>query len=164
MENGAYENIVPHLGKELDLGGLEARDELQVKIRKNYATNAIAEKPKPTCHHSKSQRHHRDLCRQLGSSKEQTEGKKVNAGTFNSGTDNFSPKENWNDRKFKFFCSHFEVCGNTNQPTERNYYGANAAKRPLPWKNKPIGRIGHQLQVAQNNITNSILAAAQASN
>ena len=42
-----------------------------------------------------------------------------------------------------------------NHSTERCYIGANAANRPLPWKNKP------QEQDAHDSITGCAVAAAQ---
>ena len=51
LENGTYEQIVTHLGKELELNCLEAPDELQINNVSHNATNTNADRPKPSCHH-----------------------------------------------------------------------------------------------------------------
>ena len=50
LENGTYEQIVTHLEKELELNGLEAPDELQIRKVSHNTSNANADRPKPTCH------------------------------------------------------------------------------------------------------------------
>ena len=55
LENGTYEQIVTHLEKELELIGLETPDELQINTVSHNNANANADRPKPTCHHCKSQ-------------------------------------------------------------------------------------------------------------
>ena len=47
-ENGTYEQIVTHLGGELELNGLEASDELQINTVSQNTTNTNADRPKPT--------------------------------------------------------------------------------------------------------------------
>ena len=54
LENGTYEQIVTHLETELELNGLEAPDELQLKTVSQHATNTNADRPKLTCHHYKN--------------------------------------------------------------------------------------------------------------
>ena len=68
LENGTYEQIVTHLERELELNGLEAPDEQQINIVSQHATNIIADRPKPTCHHCKKPRHYRNQCRLLKNS------------------------------------------------------------------------------------------------
>ena len=53
LENGTYEQIVTHLGRELELNGLEAPDEQQINIVSQHATHINADRPKPTCHYCK---------------------------------------------------------------------------------------------------------------
>ena len=55
LENDTYEKIVTQIERELELNGLEAPDELQINIVSQHATNIIADRPKPTCHHCKNQ-------------------------------------------------------------------------------------------------------------
>ena len=57
LENGTSEQNVTHLEKELGLNGLEAPDELQIKTVSHNIANAIADRPKPTCHHCKNPGH-----------------------------------------------------------------------------------------------------------
>ena len=47
LENGTYEQIVTHLERELELNGLEATDELQIKTVSHNTANTDADKPKP---------------------------------------------------------------------------------------------------------------------
>ena len=69
--------------------------------------------------------------------KQQIEGNKDNAGTFNSDTNNSNPSNYKIDRKSRTLYPHCETCGKMNHSTERCYVGANAINRPLPWKSKP---------------------------
>ena len=65
LENGTFERIVTHLEMELELNGLEAPDELRKNTVSHNAVNTNADRPKPTCHHSKKPRHHINQCRLL---------------------------------------------------------------------------------------------------
>ena len=47
LENGAYEQIVTHLERELELNGLEATDELPINNVSQQPTNTNADRPKP---------------------------------------------------------------------------------------------------------------------
>ena len=125
LENGTYEQIVTHLGRELELNSLEYPDETQM----NTVTH-----------------------------NQQSEGNPDDAGNFNSDTNDSSPNNYKFDRKSRTFYPPCETCGKTNHSTERCYVGANAANRPLPWKNKP------QEQDAHDSITGCALAAAQSLN
>ena len=55
LEIGTYEQIVTHLGRELQLNGLEAPDELQIKTVSHKTVNAKADRTKPTCHYCENQ-------------------------------------------------------------------------------------------------------------
>ena len=90
--------------------------------------------------------------------KQQIEGNPGNAGNINSDTNDSNPNNHKIDRKPRTLYLPCETCGKTNHSTERCYVGANAANRPLPWKNKP------QEQDAHDSITGCALAAAQSLN
>ena len=53
LENGPYEQIVTHPGRELELNGLEDPDELQINTVSHNTVNANADRAKPTCHFCK---------------------------------------------------------------------------------------------------------------
>ena len=90
--------------------------------------------------------------------KQQIEGNPDDAGNINSDTNDSSPNNYKFDRKSRTLYPPCETCGKTNHSTERCYVGANAANKPLPWKNKP------QEQNAHDSITGCALAAAQSLN
>ena len=87
--------------------------------------------------------------------KQQIEGNKDNAGNINSETNDSNPNSYKIDRKSRTAYQPCETCGKTVHSTERCYLGANAANRPLPWKNKP------QEQDAHDSITGCVQATAQ---
>ena len=63
LENGAYEQIVKHLERELELNGLEAPDELQINTVSQQPKKNNADRRKPTCHHCKKPGYYRNQCR-----------------------------------------------------------------------------------------------------
>ena len=65
LENGAYEQIVSHLERELELNGLEAPDEMPINSVTQQAPQQNPNKPRPTCHHCKKPGHHQNHCRQI---------------------------------------------------------------------------------------------------
>ena len=85
---------------------------------------------------------------------QQIEVNQENAGN-NSDTNNSNPNNHKIDRESKTFYPPCETCGKMNYSTERCYVGANAANRPLPWKNKP------QEQDAHDSVTGCVQATAQ---
>ena len=87
--------------------------------------------------------------------KQQIDGNPDNAGNINSDTNDSNPNNHKNDRKYETLYPPCDTCGKTNHSTERCYVGANAANRPLPWKNKP------QEQDAHDSITGCVQATAQ---
>ena len=87
--------------------------------------------------------------------KQQIDGNPDNAGNINSDTNDSNPNNHKNDRKSKTLYPPCDTCGKTNHSTERCYVGANAANRPLPWKNKP------QEQDAHDSIAGCVQATAQ---
>ena len=87
--------------------------------------------------------------------KQQIEGNPDNAGNINSDTNDSNPNNHKIDRKSRTLYPPCETCGKTNHSRKRCYVGANAANRPLPWKNKP------QEQDAHDSITGCVHATAQ---
>ena len=87
--------------------------------------------------------------------KQQIDDNPDNAGNINSDTNDSNPNNHKNDRNSRTLYPPCETCGKTNHSTERCYVGANAANRPLPWKNKP------QEQDAHDSITGCVQATAQ---
>ena len=87
--------------------------------------------------------------------KQQIDGNPDNAGNINSDTNDSNPNNHKNDRKSRTLYPPCDTCGKMNHSTERCYVGANAANRPLPWKNKP------QEQDAHDSITGCVQATAQ---
>ena len=87
--------------------------------------------------------------------KQQIDGNPDNAGNINTDTNDSKPNNNESDRKSRTPYPPCETSGKTNHSTERCYVGANAANRPLPWKNKP------QEQDAHDSITGCVQATAQ---
>ena len=90
--------------------------------------------------------------------KQQTEGNNDNAGNINTDANNPNSNNNKNDKQSSTVGLPYGTCGNTNHPTEKFFYGANAANMPLPWKNKPAVHNGPQPQDEQNNRTKSVMA------
>ena len=68
--------------------------------------------------------------------KQQIEGNPDNAANMNSDTNNSNSSNHKIDRKSRTLYPPCETCGKTNHSTERYYVGANAANRPLLWKNR----------------------------
>ena len=87
--------------------------------------------------------------------KQQIEGNPDNAGKINSDTSDSNPNNHKTDRNSRTLCPPCETRGKTNHSTERCYVGANAANRPLPWKNKS------QEQDTHDSITGCVQATAQ---
>ena len=148
MENGTYEQIVTHLGRELELNGLEAPDELPINNVSQQPTNTNVDRPKPTCQHCKKPGHYRNQCRLLKKQREQTENDQNNARNKNSAANTSDPNGNVNnninnknsnkaERKLKTVYPPGEICGKTNHSTEKCYFGANAANRPPPRHRRP---------------------------
>ena len=87
--------------------------------------------------------------------KQQIDGNPDNAGNINSDTNDSNPNNHKKDRKSRTLYPPCDTCGKTNHSTERCYVGADAANRPLPWKNKP------QEQDAHDSITGCVQATTQ---
>ena len=175
LENVTYEQIVSHLERELELNGLEAPDEIQLKTVIQQDTQQNSGKPKPTCHHCKKPGHYRNQCRQLKREKDQTRNN-TNSATNNNGsaqtnsnannnkvTDNTKGNNtnNQRDRKPRPVFPPCETCGRTNHSTERCYLGANAANRPPPRNRRTEGQNQAQQRNTQNNSDGNVQAAPQ---
>ena len=87
--------------------------------------------------------------------KQQIEGNPDNAGNINSGTNDSNSNNHKIDINSRTLYPPCGTCGKTNHSTERCYVGANAANKPLTWKNKP------QEQDAHDSITGCFQATAQ---
>ena len=87
--------------------------------------------------------------------KHQIAGNPDNAENISSYTNDSNTNNHKSNGKSTTLHPPCETCGNTNHSTERCYVGANAANRPLPWKNKP------QEQKAHDSITGCVQATAQ---
>ena len=177
LENGTYEQIVSHLERELELNGLEAPYEMQLKTVMQQDTQQNSGKPKPTCHHCKKPGHYRNQCRHLKREKDQAENNtdtaannKNNNGSAqtNSNPNHKAPvgnkansTNNQRDRRPRPVFPPCETCGRTNHPTERCYLGANAANRPAPRNRRPEGQNQAQQRNTQNNSDGNVQAVAQ---
>ena len=173
LENGTYEQIVSHLGKELEQNGLEAPDEMPINLVTQQAPQQNSEKPKPTCHHCKKPSHYQNQCRQLKREKGQTRNS-MNSANNNNGSDqrNSNPNNkvsdntkanntnNQNDGRSRTVFPPCETCGRTNHSTEKCYLGANAANRPPPRNRRPEGQNQVQQRNAQSNSDRNVQAAA----
>ena len=173
LENGTYEQIVTHLERELELSGLEAPDDLQIKTVSHNTANAIDDRPKPTCHHCKQPGHFRKQCQLLNKQREQTENNQNNPGnktvgpmpltrmatsTINNNNNN-NKNSNRAERKPKTVYPPCKTCGKTNHSTEKCYYGANAANRP-PLRHRRLERQNQVQERANQNESNETNQAA----
>ena len=169
-ENGTYEQIVTHLGRELELIGFEAPDELQINTVSQQPTNTNADKPKPTCYHFKKPGHYRNQCRLLRRQPEQTENNQNSPGNKSSDANNSNPNSNVinnnnnnknsnrADREPKIVYPPCDTCGKLNHSTEKCDFGTNAANRPPPRH----GRQERQNQVPQRANQSDSIEAGQA--
>ena len=151
IEQFLYAKMPPHLKKLVNQGHLENSTFEQIvrHLEKELELNSL-EAPD-------------ELQMNTMTQKQQTRQQK-NTGSINSDADNYQPKNIKNYRTSKTVCLPCGICGNTNFPAEKSYYRANAANRPFPWKSKPAVQNGPHLQEEQNNITKSVIAAAQVFN
>ena len=143
IEQFIYAKMPPHLKKSINQAHLEngTFEQIVTHLERELKLNSL-EYPDETQMNTVTH-------------KQQTEGNPDNAGNFNSDTKDSSPKYHKIDRKSRTLYPPCETCGKTNHSTERCYVGANAANRPLPWKNKP------QEQDAHDSITGCVQATAQ---
>ena len=134
LEMVTNEQIVSHLERELEINGLEAPDELQMKTVTKKAKKSNLEKPKPTCRHCQKRGHQRNQCRHFKLEKDQAQNKtnssgnknNKNAGPTNSNSNNKTPHNtntnnanNRNDGKPKTVYRPCEMYGKTKHSTEK---------------------------------------------
>ena len=168
-----------HLERELELNGLEAPDELQIKTVTQQATHQHLEKPKPTCHQFKKPGHYRNQWRQLKRDKNQARNntnrahknnhsnscqKNTNSNNKIPNDTNKNNKNIQNDRKPRPVYPLYETCGKTDHSTEKCYSGANVANRPPPRIKRPEGQNQVQQRKALSNSYGIVQAAAQTLN
>ena len=151
LENGTYEQIVPHLERELELNGLEAPDGMPINSVTQQAPQQKSNKPRPTCLHRKKPSHYQNQCRQLKREKDQTRmntnsannnngSAQTNSNPNNNKAANNTKRNNINnqrDRKARPVFPPCEACGKNNHSTEKSYLGENAANRSPPRKRRP---------------------------
>ena len=143
IEQFIYAKMPPHLKKSINQAHLEngTCEQIVTHLERELELNSL-EYPDETQMNTMMY-------------KQQIDGNPDNAGNINSDTNDSSPTNHKNDRKSKTLYPPCDTCGKTNHSTERCYVGANAANRPLPWKNKP------QEQDAHDSITGCVQATAQ---
>ena len=178
QENGTYEQIVSRLERELELNGLEARDEMPINTVTQQAPQQNSNKPRATFQHCKKPSHYQNQCRQLTREKDQTRNN-TNSSNNNNGSvqRNSNPNNNkvanktkgnninnQRDRRPRPVFPPCETCGRTNHSTEKCFLGANAANRPPPRNRWPEGQNQSQQNNAQNNSDGNVQAIAQALN
>ena len=138
-----YAKMPPHLKKSINQAHLEngTYEQIVTHLEKELELNSL-EYPDKTQMNTVTNKH-------------QIAGNPENAGNFSSDTNDSNPNNHKNDRKSRTLYTPCETCSKTNHSAERCYVGANAANRPLPWKNKP------QEQDAHDSITGCVQATAQ---
>ena len=138
-----YAKMPPHLKKSINQAHLEngTYEQIVTHLERDLELNSL-EYPDETQMNTVTH-------------KQQIEGNPDNAGNINSDTKDFDPNNPKTDGKSRTLYPRCETCGKTNHSTESCYVGANAANRPLPWKNKP------QEQDAHDSITGCVQATAQ---
>ena len=136
-----YAKMPPHLKKSINQAHLEngTYEQIVTHLERELELNSL-ENPDETQMNTVTH-------------KQQIEGNPDNAG--NSDTNDSNSNNHKFDRKSRTLYPPCETCGKANHSTERCYVGANAANRPLPWKNKP------QEQDAHDSITGCVHATAQ---
>ena len=138
-----YAKMHPHLKKSLNQAHLEngTYEQIVTHLERELELNSLEypdETQKNTVTH-----------------KQQIEVNPDNAGNINGDTNDSSANNHKIDRNSRTLYPPCETSGKTNHSAERCYLGANAANRPLPWKNKP------QEQDAHDSITGCVQATAQ---
>ena len=138
-----YAKMPPHLKKSINQARLEngTYEQIVTHLERELELNSL-EYPDETQMNTVTH-------------KQQIEGNPDNAGNINSDTNDSNPNNHKIQRKSRTLYPPCETYGKTNHSTERCYVGANAANRPLPWKNKP------QEQDAHDSITGCAQATAQ---
>ena len=143
IERFIYAKMPPHLKKSINQAHLEngTYEQIVTHLERELELNSL-EYPDETQMNTVTH-------------KQQIEGNPDNAGNINGDTNDSNPNNHKIDRNSRTLYPPCETCGKTNYSTERCYVGANAANRPLPWKNKP------QEQDAHDSITGCVQTTAQ---
>ena len=143
IEQFIYAKMPPHLKKSINQAHLQngTYEQIVPHLERELELNSL-EYPDETQMNTETH-------------KQQIEGNPDNAGNINGDTNDSNPNNHKIDRNSRTLYPTCETCGKTNHSTERYYVGANAANRPLPWKNKP------QKQDAHDSITGCVQATAQ---
>ena len=138
-----YAKMTPHLKKSINQAHLEngTYEQIRTHLERELELKSL-EYPDETQMNTVSH-------------KQRSEGNPDKAGNINSDTNDSNSNNHKIDRKSGTLYPPCETCGKTNHSTERRYVGANAANRPLPWKNKP------QEQDAHDSTTGCVQATAQ---
>ena len=138
-----YAEMPPHLKKPTNQAHLEnsTYEQIVTHLERELELNSL-QHPDETQMNTVTHKH-------------QIEGNPDNAGNINSDTNDSNPNSHKIDRKSRTLYPPCETCGKTNRSTERCHVRANAANRPLPWKNKP------QKQDTHDSITGCVQATAQ---
>ena len=138
-----YAKIPPHLKKSINQANLEKGtfEQIVTHLERELELNSL-EYPDETQMNTVTH-------------KQQIEGNPDNAENINSDTNHSNPNNKKIDRRSRTLYPPCETCGKTKHSTERCYVGANAANRPLPWKNKL------QEQDAHDSITGCVQATTQ---
>ena len=138
-----YAKMPPHLKKSINQAHLEngTYEQIVTHLERELGLNSL-EYPDDTQMNTVTH-------------KQQIEGNPDDAGNINSDANDSNANNHKIERKSRTVYPPCETCGKTNHSTERCYVGANAANRPLPWKNKP------QEQDAHDSITGCVQATAQ---
>ena len=138
-----YAKMPPHLKKSINQAHLEngTYEQIVTHLERELELNSL-EYPDETQMNTVTH-------------KQQIDVNQDDAGNINSDTNDSNPNNQKIDRKSRTLYPPCVTCGKTNHSTERCYVGANAANRPLPWKNKP------QEQDAHDSITGCVQATAQ---
>ena len=138
VEQFLYAKMPPQLKKSINQAHLENRtyEHIVTHLERELELNSL-EYPDET---------HMNTV----TNKQQIAGNPDNARNISGDTNDSNPNNHKKDRKSRTLYPPYETCGKTNHSTERCYVGANAANRPLPWKNKP------QEQDARDSITGCV--------
>ena len=125
IEQFIYAKMPPHLKKSINQAHLEncTYEQIVIHLEMDLELNSL-EYPDETQMNTVTH-------------KQQIDGNTDNAGNINSDTSDSNHKNHKIDRNSRTLYPPCETSGKTNHSTERCYVGANAANRPLPWKNQP---------------------------
>ena len=143
LQQFIYAKMPPHLKKSVNQAHLEngTYEQIVTHLERELELNSL-EYPDETQMNTVT-------------NKQQIAGNPDNAGNISSETNDSNPNNHKIDRKSRTLYPPCETCGKKNHSTEICYVGANAANRPLPWKNKS------QEQDAHDSITGWVQATAQ---